>query len=244
MFTGLVETLGTVGRVERARAGLRLELRAPELESDLAVGDSIAVDGACLTVARLAGGAFLVDVSGETAQRTTLGGLAQGRQVNLERALRLSDRLGGHLVSGHIDGVGTLIARRQAGNATLYRFGAPREIMEYVVPKGSIAVDGISLTVADVGREDFGAAVIPHTERATTLHGKSAGAAVNVEVDMLGKLVRRFVALYLGADEAASRGGGGRSGHGGHAGHGGHGHGSPGGASDLLRALVDEGGGT
>jgi riboflavin synthase len=125
--------------------------------------------------------------------------------VNLERALRLSDRLGGHLVTGHVDGIGTLVMRHPAGNSTVYQFAVPRELMEYVVPKGSIAVDGISLTIAQTRADGFAAAVVPHTESATTLGAKPTGSKVNVEVDMMAKYVKRFVELYAGIDEDALR---------------------------------------
>jgi riboflavin synthase len=207
MFTGLVETQGIITRMERAQGGLRLEVYAPEFGRDMAIGDSIAVDGACLTVIKFIRGAFLADVSEETGKRTTLGDRAQGDKVNLERALRLSDRIGGHMVTGHIDGVGTLVMRHAAGNSKLYQFSAPHELMEYIVAKGSVAVDGISLTVADTRDDGFVASVIPHTESTTTLGEKATGAAVNIEVDMMGKYVKQFVALYMGAEDGAARAG-------------------------------------
>jgi riboflavin synthase len=205
MFTGLVESEGIITRTERVSDGMRLEVYAPEFGRDMAIGDSIAVDGACLTVAKFIRGAFMADVSSETLSRTTLPELRQGSKVNLERALRLSDRLGGHLVTGHVDGIGTLVMRHPAGNSTVYQFAVPRELMEYVVPKGSIAVDGISLTIAQTRADGFAAAVVPHTESATTLGAKPTGSKVNVEVDMMAKYVKRFVELYAGIDEDALR---------------------------------------
>lgn len=196
MFTGLIETEGIITRVERVSGGAQLEVYAPEFGRDMALGDSIAVDGACLTVARFIRGAFVADVSEETLAKTTLGGLQPGGKVNLERALRLSDRLGGHLVSGHIDGIGRLLLRHPAGNSTIYQFQVPGSLMHYVLPKGSIAVDGISLTVAKIRGESFAAAVVPHTEETTTLKQKPIGAPVNIEIDMMAKYVRRFVELY------------------------------------------------
>lgn len=196
MFTGLIETQGIITRVDRMAGGAQLEIYAPEFGRDMAMGDSIAVDGACLTVARFIRGAFVADVSEETLGRTTLGGLTQGGKVNLERALRLSDRLGGHLVSGHVDGVGKLLLRHPAGNSTIYQFQVPATLMEYIVPKGSVAVDGVSLTVAQIRGESFAAAVVPHTEEVTTLKDKPIGASVNVEIDMMAKYVKRFVDLY------------------------------------------------
>lgn len=204
MFTGLIECEGVITRAERVSGGMRLEVYSPEFGRDMSIGDSIAVDGACLTVVKFIRGAFLADVSAETLERTTLGGLKQGSKVNLERALRLSDRLGGHLVSGHVDGVGRLELRQPAGKFTVYQFQAPPAVMRYVVEKGSIAVDGISLTVAKVGSQGFTAAVIPQTESVTTLKDKAIGASVNLEADMLAKYVERFVGAYSGADAAAS----------------------------------------
>jgi riboflavin synthase len=204
MFTGLIECEGVITRAERIAGGMRLEVYAPEFGRDMAIGDSIAVDGTCLTVVKFIRGAFLTDVSGETLKSTTLGGLAQGGKVNLERALRLSDRLGGHLVSGHIDGVGRLELRQPAGKFTVYQFQAPPEVMEYVVEKGSIAIDGISLTVAKVAQHGFTTAVIPQTESVTTLKDKQTGAAVNLEADMLAKYVKRFVGSFMGHDEASA----------------------------------------
>lgn len=204
MFTGLIECEGIITRAERVSGGMRLEVYAPEFGRDMAIGDSIAVDGVCLTVVKFIRGAFLADVSGETVERTTLGKLTQGSKVNLERALRLSDRLGGHLVSGHVDAVGRLELKQPAGKFTVYQFQAPPEVMEYVVEKGSIAVDGISLTVARVGDAGFTAAVIPQTEQVTTLKDKPTGALVNLEADMLAKYVKKFVGLYTGADDGAA----------------------------------------
>lgn len=203
MFTGLVETQGIITRVDRVAGGAQVEVYAPEFGRDMAIGDSIAVDGSCLTVVKFIRGAFVADVSDETMSKTTLGGLKQGAKVNLERALRLSDRLGGHLVSGHVDGVGRLLLRHPAGNSTVYQFQVPASVLEYVVPKGSIAVDGISLTVAQTRGESFAAAVIPHTEQSTTLKEKPIGAPVNIEADMMAKYVKRFVELYADPGNAS-----------------------------------------
>lgn len=204
MFTGLIECEGIITRAEAISGGMRIEVYSPEFGRDMAIGDSIAVDGACLTVVKFIRGAFLADVSAETVDRTTLGGLRQGAKVNLERALRLSDRLGGHLVSGHVDGVGRIELRQPAGKFTVYQFQAPPHVMEFVVEKGSIAVDGISLTVAKVGAQGFTVAVVPQTESATTLKDKAIGAPVNLEADMLAKYVKRFVVGYTGGSAPAS----------------------------------------
>lgn len=204
MFTGLIETQGIITRVERANGGAQMEVYAPEFGRDMAIGDSVAVDGACLTIANFARGAFVADVSEETLSRTTLGGARQGAKVNLERALRLSDRLGGHMVTGHIEGMGKLLLRHVSGNSTIYQFQLPFELMDYVVPKGSVAIDGISLTVAQIRGDSFAAAVVPHTEEVTTLKDKAIGSAVNVEVDVMAKYVKRFVDLYAGTDDAST----------------------------------------
>lgn len=205
MFTGLIECEGVITRAERMAGGMRLEVYSPEFGRDMAIGDSIAVDGVCLTVVKFIRGAFLTDVSGETLERSTLGGLQQGAKVNLERALRLSDRLGGHLVSGHVDGIGKLELRQPAGKFNVYQFQAPANVMRYVVEKGSIAVDGISLTVAKVGPQGFTTAVIPQTESVTTLKDKAIGSPVNLEADMLAKYVERFVSAYSGHEAAPEK---------------------------------------
>lgn len=202
MFTGLIETQGIITRVDRVAGGAQMEIYAPEFGRDMAIGDSVAVDGACLTIAQFARGAFVADVSEETLAKTTLGGVRQSQKVNLERALRLSDRLGGHLVSGHVDGIGRLLLRHPAGNSTVYQFQVPPALMEFIVAKGSVAVDGISLTVAQIRGESFAAAVIPHTEEITTLKEKAIGSPVNVEIDMMAKYVKRFVDLYAGGTDA------------------------------------------
>lgn len=198
MFTGLIESQGIITRIDRVSGGAQLEVYAPEFGRDMAIGDSVAVDGACLTVVKFIRGAFIADVSGETLDHTTLGGLRQGTKVNLERALRLSDRLGGHLVSGHVDGVGKLVQRHAAGNSTVYQFQATAEVLPFLVAKGSVAVDGISLTVAQLRGDNFAVAVVPHTEQSTTLAEKPLGAPVNLEADMMAKYVKRFVDLYGG----------------------------------------------
>ena len=202
MFTGIVESQGIIMRADRLSGGAQIEVYAPEFGRDMAIGDSVAVDGACLTVVKFIRGAFVADVSGETIDTTTLGSLRQGSKVNLERALRLSDRLGGHIVTGHVDGVGRLVQRHVAANSTAYQFRAPIGVVDYLVPKGSIAVDGISLTIAQLKGDNFAVAVVPHTEHATTLAEKPIGAPVNVEADVMAKYVRRFVDLYDGAEEA------------------------------------------
>lgn len=209
MFTGLVECEGVITRAERAGGGMLVEVYAPEFGRDMAIGDSIAVDGVRLTVVKFIRGAFLADVSGETLRRTTLGTLRQGTKVNLERALRLSDRLGGHLVSGQVDGVGKVAIRQPSDRFTAYQFQAPAEVMRAVVERGAIAIDGISLTVARVGAGGFTVAVVPQIERSTTLKDKAIGAPVNIETDLIAKYVARFVGDHVDPateDQARRRG--------------------------------------
>lgn len=194
MFTGLIEDLGTVRRVERDSEGMRLTVATLLPMAELSQGESIAVNGVCLTVVSFGGGSFTADVSLETLDRSTLGRLAPGSRVNLERALRLSDRLGGHLVSGHVDAVGMVRRRQSRGNAVLFEFQMTGELLRYLVEKGSVAVDGISLTVNAVRADGFAVAVIPHSLAMTTLQERRVGDEVNIETDLLAKYVERLLA--------------------------------------------------
>ncbi|MGQ9533275.1 MAG: riboflavin synthase [Desulfotomaculales bacterium] len=196
MFTGIVEELGTVRALVRGPASARLTVAAQKTLEGTRVGDSIAVNGACLTVTDLERGAFTADVMAETLARTNLGELRPGDQVNLERALRLGDRLGGHLVTGHVDGVGVLADRRRQDIAELVTIQAPSEVLRYLVPKGAVAVDGISLTVVDYDTGSFRVAIVPHTARHTTLGFKRPGAKVNLEADLIGKYVAKLLAPH------------------------------------------------
>jgi len=182
-----------VARVERGRAGAHLTLETPRPLPRLAMGESIAVDGACLTVTAKRGRRFRVDVSPETLRRTTLGRLVKDARVNLERALRVGDRIGGHVVLGHVDGVGTLEQIEPDGDWLLYRFGAPRALAPYLVEKGSIAVDGVSLTVFACRAGKFTVALIPHTLAKTTLGTRRPGDGVNLEADVLLKHIAAMV---------------------------------------------------
>ncbi|MBI2563392.1 MAG: riboflavin synthase [candidate division NC10 bacterium] len=194
MFTGIIEAIGTIRGYSPRADGARAVIGAGPLAEGLRVGDSIAVDGACLTVTSLKGGGFACDLSAETLARTTLRTLRVGARVNLERPLRLGDRLGGHLVTGHVDAVGQVADRVPQGDGEFVRFRFPPDLAPLLVMKGSIAVDGISLTVAELGRDTFGVALIPHTLHHTTLGGKRVGDPVNLEADLLGKHVARLLA--------------------------------------------------
>lgn len=193
MFTGIVETLGRVARRDRRDGGARLTLATARPLPRLALGESISVDGACLTVTARRGRRFTVDVSPETLRRTTLGGLVPGARVNLERALRVGDRLGGHVVLGHVDGVGHLRSIHPEGEWLLYRFAAPNALAPYLVEKGSIAVDGVSLTVFACRRGAFTVALIPHTLAKTTLGDRRPGDRVNLEADVLLKHIAHML---------------------------------------------------
>jgi riboflavin synthase len=199
MFTGLVETTGTILGLERADRDLHLTVRASLEPPELKIGESIAVDGVCLTVVSLRGDAFTVDVSEETVGRSTLGQRRQGDEVNLERALRLGDRLGGHLVSGHADGTGRVAARQRRGESLVFKFETPPELSRYLVEKGSVAVNGVSLTVNRCTGRQFEVNVVPHTVRASTLGNLKVGDGVNIEVDLIGKYVEKFLLQRSGS---------------------------------------------
>jgi riboflavin synthase len=189
MFTGIIEATGRVSRVEPRGGGTRVTLETARPLRALALGESIAVNGACLTVVAMKDRRFTVEVSPETLRRTTLGALAAGTRVNLERSLRVGDRLGGHIVQGHVDGVGTLDAITPDREWSLYRFHAPAALARYLVEKGSIAIDGVSLTVFACRGTRFSVALIPHTLAVTTLGERKPGDRVNVEADVLLKQI-------------------------------------------------------
>lgn len=193
MFTGLIEDVGTIRELRRGDAGGRLAVATAIPERELTLGESIAVNGACLTVVAFGGGLFSADLSPESLDRTTLGDLGLGSRVNLERALRLSDRLGGHLVSGHVDGIAVVTERRQEGNAVRFTFRLDPGLTRYLVEKGSVAIDGISLTVNAVAGDTFSVAVIPRTLERTNLPACRPGNRVNVETDLIGKYVERLL---------------------------------------------------
>lgn len=193
MFTGIIEEMGVVKAVERTLAGARLSVLASTVMDDLGIGDSVSVNGACLTVVSRDEREFTVDVSTETLSATSLGQVLAGAPVNLERAMKIHQRIGGHLVSGHVDGVGVVRSRRQDGNTLTITIEASKDVLRYCVPKGSITVDGISLTINELTDRSFGVAIIPHTAKMTTLGLKQIGDAVNLESDLIGKYVERLL---------------------------------------------------
>ena len=204
MFTGIVEELGTIRSIRRGAASAVLSIGAEAVLSDLRIGDSVAVNGVCLTATGVDGSGFTADVMHETLQRSSLGALGPGSRVNLERAMAADGRFGGHIVSGHIDGTGTIAERRRDDNAVWYTVSAPPALLRYIVEKGSIAIDGISLTVASVEADRFSVSVIPHTAAVTLLGAKGPGGVVNLETDIIGKYVER---LLRPADTPAARSG-------------------------------------
>jgi riboflavin synthase len=204
MFTGIVEEMGAVSSMEQTLAGTRLTILASKVLGDLNIGDSVSINGTCLTVAGRGEQSFVVEVSPETLSVTTLGRLAGGAPVNLERAMKLNERIGGHLVAGHVDGVGTIRSRRQEGNAILFVIEAPSDVLRYCVHKGSITVDGISLTINDLTDHSFSVAIIPHTAGVTTLGVKQVDDQVNLESDLIGKFVERLLQQRRQISKSAS----------------------------------------
>lgn len=193
MFSGIIEEMGAITVLRKTLAGTKLTILTSTVMSDLKIGDSVSVNGTCLTVVSRSERDFSVEVSPETLSVTTLGSFAVGMPVNLERAMRLNERIGGHLVAGHVDGVGVIRSRHQDSNAIVFAIGAPPEILRYCVVKGSITVDGISLTINDVSEQRFSVAIIPHTAKVTTLGLKQVNDLVNLESDLIGKYVERLL---------------------------------------------------
>jgi len=207
MFTGIIEGLGTISSIRPVGQGSRLAVEAGFELKGTKIGDSVAVNGACLTVVAISGKRFEADVSPETLEKTTFGQVKIGEQVNLERALLLSSRVDGHLVSGHVDAIGIIARREAAGNATLVTVEIPPEAARYIIPKGSVAVDGISLTVNQCDEGSFGVSIIPHTGLISTVGFKKIGERVNIETDMIGKYVERFLLADKAAENDAKEGG-------------------------------------
>ena len=193
MFTGIILAKGTVLTTERRGGDVRIRIDAGDLEmDDVAIGDSICVSGVCLTAIDPDTKSFYADVSNETLSRTTLGALCDGDGVNLEKSLRLSDRLGGHLVSGHVDAIGRVVSVEPDARSQRWRFEIPRELSKYIAAKGSVCIDGVSLTVNDVDANTFGVNLIPHTISVTTFADKRVGDTVNIEVDLIARYVERL----------------------------------------------------
>lgn len=202
MFTGIIEEIGTIDAIRKGARSAVLVIRANKIFSDLKIGDSVSTNGVCLTATEIVGNTFSADVMNETLSRSTLGKLRPGSPVNLERAMAADGRFGGHMVAGHVDGTGKILHIRRDDNAIWYTILADSQIMRYIVEKGSIAIDGISLTVAAVEWDNFSVSVIPHTAAETTLSGKKIGDAVNLENDMVGKYIEKFVQAKSGIDTA------------------------------------------
>lgn len=192
MFTGIIEEVGILEEFSTDNGFGVMEIKCNEVLKETRIGDSIATNGVCLTVKEKNSSSFKAEVMGETLSKSNLGNLKAGDKLNLERALRLSDRLGGHIVSGHIDGVGTIISIKEESNGTWYTISAPKEILRYIIYKGSIGIDGISLTVAYVDDEVFKVSVIPHTLDNTILPYKKVNSKVNLECDLIGKYVEKL----------------------------------------------------
>lgn len=201
MFTGLIETVGELVSIERRGASGSLTVKTSLPPEEIAVGASIAVNGACLTVVRKGGGTVTFDISPETIERTVFRNLKSGSPLNMERAMRLSDRLDGHLVSGHVDCVATITERRELADNLVFTFRFPAAFAKYIAEKGSVAIDGISLTVNSVGPDTFSVNIIPHTAAKTTLMGKRVGDEVNIETDLICRYLERLLTTGREAKE-------------------------------------------
>lgn len=206
MFTGIIEETGRVVGIKKGAKSSVLQIEGNVIFEDLKIGDSVAVNGVCLTVTDITNRSFFADVMSETLKRSSLGELKQNSAVNLERALAANGRFGGHIVSGHIDGTGTISRIEKEDNAIWYAIKAPEKLMRYIVEKGSIAIDGISLTVAKAGSGEFCVSVIPHTMRETILAAKGVGSIVNLENDVVGKYIERFLQCPGNGDEKSEKG--------------------------------------
>lgn len=205
MFTGIIEEIGTVTAVHKGARSAGLTIRAEIIFEDMKLGDSIAVNGVCLTVSDFSQNTFNADVMNETLSRSGLGRLSAGSRVNLERAMQANGRFGGHIVSGHIDGTGEIVRKERDDNAVWLTVSAPEQILKYIVEKGSVTVDGVSLTVAGVSDQYFAVSIIPHTGKATILLDKKPGDTVNIENDIIGKYVERLLSARQTKDKTKSK---------------------------------------
>ena len=193
MFTGIIEEVGTIKQIQKNPASAVITIAADTVLEQTKIGDSIAVNGACLTVVKISGSAFTADVMPETVKLTNLRNLKSGDKVNLERTLKLSDGLDGHIVSGHVEGIGVIASRKPEGIAEIVTVKTPPQLLKYIIKKGSIAIDGISLTVTEVTGSGFSVSLIPHTAKETTLGFKKSGDEVNLETDIIGKYVEHLL---------------------------------------------------
>lgn len=203
MFTGIIEEIGYVKRINQQSRSAQIEIKADKVLGDVAVGDSIAVNGVCLTVVAFDSQHFTADVMPETVSKTNLRELKPGSPVNLERALQLGGRLGGHIVQGHVDAIGTIVEKQILEIAIIYRIATEPELLQYVVPKGSVAIDGVSLTVVDVFQDSFTVSLIPHTAHETVLGEKKPGDRVNLESDIIGRYVKHLMNRNHGEERQA-----------------------------------------
>lgn len=198
MFTGIVEELGIVRSISKSANSIKINIGATKVLEDVEMGDSIAVNGVCLTVVEYSPNHFVADVMPETLAKTNLKELKANSRVNLERALSLGARLGGHLVQGHVDAIGTILKKETLDIAIIYKINAPNSVLKYIVPKGSIAIDGISLTIVELINDSFTVSLIPHTAKNTTLGQKESGDRVNIESDIIGRYVERLLKFDTG----------------------------------------------
>lgn len=205
MFTGIVEEIGTIAGIQKGTKSAVLTIQAEKVFSDIHIGDSIALNGVCLTVTSFSGNTYTADVMNETLRRSSLGSLTIGSKVNLERAMAANGRFGGHIVSGHIDGTGTITKVEKDDNAIWYTIAAEENLMKYIVEKGSIAIDGISLTVAKRSDMDFAISMIPHTAKETVLSQKKPGDIVNLENDIVGKYIEQLMHYEKKEEKKESR---------------------------------------
>ncbi len=205
MFTGLIEEVGIVKDTSNKGDNIRLSIAASKIMDDIDLGSSIAIDGTCLSVVKYSNKTFEVDVSEETVKKTTTGGFKTGRKINLERSIKIGSRLGGHFVTGHIDGIGEINKFDKSDAGAYLGIKAPKDLIKYMVYKGSVAIDGISLTIANVNSDSITIALIPHTIEMTNLKEKSIGDKVNIECDIIGKYIERFVNYQVSQGEKINR---------------------------------------